>query len=103
MQISKILCVTVLFAHGVGFPGSGYRSGSLAFILVHEFSSLGSVALENSRLTTTLVPFGTAACYTPRLVSLSDKPRNDRLLITRRASSIPALFVNISILLPTAC
>ena len=38
MQPPEILCVSILFAHGVGFPSSGYRLRSLAFILIHRFS-----------------------------------------------------------------
>ena len=70
MQISKILCVTSLFAHGVGFPSSGYRLGSIAFILIHEVSSLVSVAFKSFQLTANPVSYKTATCYTPRQVSL---------------------------------
>ncbi len=80
-------CALHLFSHmGSGSPALAIETGSLAFILIHEFSFLGSVALKSFRLTRALVPYGTAACYTPRPVSLSDKPQNDRLRSTRRAS-----------------
>lgn len=73
-------CALHLFSHmGSGSPALAIVSGSIAFILIHEFSFLGFVALKSFRLTISLVPEETAACYTPRPVSLSDKPQNDRL------------------------
>ena len=57
-------------------PGSDYRSGSLAFILIREFSSPCPATLRNLCLPDICPPATT--CYTPRPVSLSD----DRLYIS---------------------
>ena len=74
-HIHQSTCEYNFLTHGATFcPISDCHSGSLAFILIHNFSSLPRKHFGSFHVSCP------PTCYTPRRVSPTDKLADDRLL-----------------------
>ena len=83
-HIHQSTCEYNFLTHGATFcPISDCHSGSLAFILIHNFSSLPRKHFGSFHVSCP------PTCYTPRPVSLSDKSGDDRFFKEHLPNPLP--------------
>ena len=83
-HIHQSTCEYNFLTHGATFcPISDCHSGSLAFILIHNFSPLPRKHFGSFRVSCP------PTCYTPRPVSLSDKSGDDRFFKEHLPNPLP--------------